>query len=54
MEVVVRANGSVRSIKVLGGNPVLAQSAMDAVHQWIFEPAAEETNEFVQIVFEPR
>ncbi len=51
LEVVVRENGSVKSTKVLGGNPVLIGSATDAVRNWKFEPAPEETTEVVQLTF---
>jgi TonB family protein len=54
LEVVVRANGSVKSTKVLGGNPVLIGSATDAVRKWKFEVAPEETIEVVQLTFEPQ
>jgi TonB family protein len=53
LEVVVRANGSVTSTKVLGGNPVLIGSATDAVRNWKFEAAPDETTEIVQLTFEP-
>ena len=53
LEVVVRPNGSVKSAKVLGGSPVLIDSATDAVRKWKFEAAPEETTEIVQIIFEP-
>jgi TonB family protein len=52
IEVVVRANGKVKSTKVLGGSPVLIESATDAVFKWKFEPATEESTEAVQITFE--
>ena len=52
LEVVVRANGRVKSTKVLGGSPALIQSATDAVLKWRFEPAPKETTEVVQIAFE--
>jgi TonB family protein len=52
LEVVVRANGTVKSTKALGGSPVLIQSATAAVQKWRFEAAPEETTEAVQIVFE--
>ena len=51
LEAIVRANGSVRSTKVLGGNPLLALSAGDAVAKWKFEPAQGETIEVVQLMF---
>ena len=51
LEVVVRANGSVKSTKVLGGNPVLIESAIDAVHKWKFEPSSEESTGVVEVLF---
>lgn len=52
LEVIVRSNGSVKSSRVLGGNPVLVEAAQDAVSKWKFEPAQGETTEIVQIGFE--
>lgn len=52
MEVVVRANGSVKAAKPMGGNPVLVESATDAVRKWKFAAAPEETTEVVQLTFE--
>jgi TonB family protein len=51
LEVEVRANGSVKSCKVLGGNPVLLEAATKAVAQWKFVPAPSDTVEVVQIAF---
>ncbi len=51
VEVVVRENGTVKSTKVLGGSPLLINSAADAVRKWKFEPASQETTEVVQIEF---
>jgi TonB family protein len=51
IEATVRPNGTVRATKVLGGNPVLMESASDAVKQWKFESTPGETNEVVQITF---
>lgn len=53
LEVVVKANGRVKSTKALGGSPVLIPAAMHAVEQWKFEVASHETAEVVQIIFEP-
>jgi TonB family protein len=52
VEAIVRPNGTVKSTRVLGGNPVLVTAAQDAVSQWRFEPAQAETTEVVQLVFE--
>ena len=52
VEAVVRPNGTVKSTRVLGGNPVLVDAAVDAVGRWKFESAQSETTEIVQLVFE--
>lgn len=52
VEVIVRPNGSVKSTRVLGGNPVLVDAAQDAVGKWKFESAQNETTEVVQVSFE--
>lgn len=52
VEVIVRPNGSVKSTRVLGGNPVLVDAAQDAVGKWKFESAQGETTEVVQVSFE--
>lgn len=52
VEAVVRPNGSVKSTRILGGNPVLLEAAQDAVGKWKFEPAQNETTEVVQLSFE--
>jgi TonB family protein len=52
--VVIRANGTVKSTKAVGGNPVFIESATDALSKWKFEAASEETTEVLQLTFEPR
>lgn len=52
VEAVVRTNGSVKSTRVLGGNPVLVDAAVDAVAKWKFEPGQNETTEVVQVTFD--
>src|ERR1700746_3308944 len=52
VEAIVRPNGSVKSTRVLGGNPVLVDAAQDAVSKWKFETAQSETTEVVQLAFE--
>ena len=52
LEVVVAPNGTVKSIAVKGGHPLLVQSAEAAVGRWKFEPAPHETKEMVEIKFE--
>ena len=53
IEVVVAPNGTVKDAKIVGGHPVLANAALDAVRKWRFEPATVETSGVVDIKFEP-
>jgi TonB family protein len=45
LEVSVTASGKVKDVRVVGGHPVLANSAMQMVHGWQFEPGAESTEQ---------
>jgi len=51
LEAVVRPNGSVKSTRVIGGNPVLVEAASNAVVKWKFEASSNETTELVQVTF---
>ena len=51
--VVVAPNGTVKEAKVVGGHPVLANAALDAIRKWRFEPAAGESSGIVDFKFEP-
>ena len=53
LEVVVAPNGSVRSSKILGGHPLLATAASDAIKKWRFESGPEETTGVVEFKFNP-
>jgi TonB family protein len=52
--VVVSPNGSVKDSKVVGGNPVLANAAVDALKKWKFETASEDTTGTVEFKFQPQ
>ena len=43
VEVTIAADGAVKSVTTLGGNPILAQSVEDAVKQWKYERGRGET-----------
>lgn len=53
IEAVVAPNGSVKSTSVIGGHPVLAQSAVDAVRKCKWEPSSHETKEIIILNFRP-
>jgi len=51
IEVVIASDGHVKSSRALGGHPVLVQACQDAVKEWKFEPAPEETTQVVEFDF---
>jgi TonB family protein len=53
IEVTVAANGSIKNATVLGGHPVLANAALDAVRKWLFEAGPQESSGIVEIRFDP-
>ncbi len=52
--VVVAPNGTIKQSKVVGGNPVLVNSALDALKKWKFETANEESTGTVEFKFQPQ
>jgi TonB family protein len=53
LEVLVAPNGKVKLAQVVGGSPILAQAAVDAVEKWRWAPAAQESKELIEINFHP-
>jgi TonB family protein len=51
LEVTIAANGTVQSVAVLGGNPILAEAAETAVRKWVYAPGRSQTLE-VSIPFD--
>lgn len=49
----VSAEGKVSSVDIVGGNPILAESAAKAVMNWKYVPASAQTVEDVSINFNP-
>jgi TonB family protein len=50
LELIVGANGQVKTVRPLGGHPLLIDAAEAAVKQWRYEPGSEGT-EVVEIRF---
>jgi len=53
LNVVIRPDGSVKEVSVLGGNPILADSSVKAVKQWRFAPAEHESTAEISVEFDP-
>ena len=52
--VVVTPSGNLKDTKVVGGNPLLVNAAMDALKKWKFEPADSESSGTVEFKFQPQ
>ena len=51
IEVIITPDGHVRSTRVLGGHPLLVQVCQDALKEWKFFPAPDETTQVVEFDF---
>ena len=53
LKLTIAANGNVESVTLLGGNPILGQSAMTAAKKWKYARASSKTVTEVKIPFDP-
>lgn len=53
IQITVDKTGNVKNSKLVGGHPILAQAAMDAVRKWRFESAGDDTTGVVEFHFDP-
>jgi TonB family protein len=53
VEAVVAPNGKVKFTQVIGGSPLLAKAAVDAIEKWKWGPAPQETKELIELNFHP-
>lgn len=51
VELLIAADGKIKDVKVLGGNPILVQAVLVAVAKWKYEPAAEESSAVIKFDF---
>jgi TonB family protein len=51
--ITVNSNGQVKNAKLVGGHPVLANAALEAVKKWRFESASQESSGTVEFRFDP-
>jgi TonB family protein len=53
VDALVGPDGTVKSVEIKGGHPVLAQAAVNTVRRWKWEPSAHESHEVVEVKFSP-
>jgi TonB family protein len=51
IEVIIAPDGHVKSTRAIGGHPLLVQSCQDAVKEWKFVAAPEESTQVVEFEF---
>src|SRR6516162_2246235 len=51
LEVTIAPDGHVKSVRALGGHPLLVQSCVECVKEWKYETAAEESIQIVEFDF---
>ena len=51
IEVIIAPDGRVKSTRALGGHPLLVQACVDAVKEWKFAAAPEETTQVAECEF---
>jgi TonB family protein len=51
VEAVVKPDGKVSDVRVLGGSPILAQEVVTAVKNWQYGEGPKETTEIVEVSF---
>jgi TonB family protein len=51
--VVVGPDGKVKSVKPMGGHPLLINAAEDAIRKWRYEPASQESAGVIEFRFKP-
>ena len=54
LQITISPSGTVQNVEVLGGNPILAEAAVEAVKQWVYAPAPSKTELQVTVPFDAR
>lgn len=53
VSVQVAPNGTVKAVRPVGGSPLLLKAAQEAITQWKWVPASQESNELIELHFKP-
>jgi TonB family protein len=51
IEVTISAEGKITNTKIVGGNPILVNSSIEALKKWHFEPGPKQTSEIIEFEF---
>jgi TonB family protein len=51
LQITVAPDGSVKTIQVLGGHPILADASQNAVRNWKYEAGPKETTQIIEVNF---
>ena len=54
VQALVKADGTVKEVRIIGGHPLLAAALASAVKEWKYQPAAKETVEAIKFTFGPQ
>jgi TonB family protein len=54
LKLVIAANGAVEHVELLGGNPILGESAVTAVQKWKYAAANSKTTMEISVPFDPK
>jgi TonB family protein len=54
VQALVKPDGTVKEVRILGGHPLLAEALASAVRQWKYQPGPKETMEVVKFTFGPQ
>lgn len=52
LEITISPRGKVETVALLGGNPILGESAIKAVQQWVYAAAPSQTKLLVTLLFD--
>jgi len=53
LDLKISASGSVEKVSIVGGNPILADSAAQAVKKWQYAPATASSSMLLNVEFNP-
>jgi len=53
LRVLVNANGTVKDVQVMGGNPILSDCSVKAVKQWVFAASEKDESIEISVAFDP-